>query len=42
MKIKPIIYYNEFKTFNLVINNNSSPSIGILQKQTLYFNLNVL
>ena len=31
-KIKLIIYYNEFKTSNLVINNNSPPSIGVLQK----------
>ena len=28
-KIKLIIYYNKFKTSNLVINNNSSPSIGV-------------
>ena len=27
---KIIMYYNKFKTFNLVINNNSSPSIGVL------------
>ena len=31
-KIKLIIYYNKFKTSNLVIRNNSSPSIGVLQK----------
>ena len=30
-------------TENLVIRNNSSPSIGVLQKKTtLYINLNVL
>ena len=40
-KIKLIIYY-KFKTSNLVIRNNSSPSIGVLQKNpTLYINLNV-
>ena len=27
---------------NLVINNNSSSAIGVLQNQTLYINLNVL
>ena len=31
-KIKLIIYY-KFKTSNLVIRNNSSPSIGVLQKK---------
>ena len=31
-EIKFIIYYNKFKTSNLVINNKSSPSIGVLQK----------
>ena len=31
-KIKLIIYYNKFTASNLVINNNSSPSIGVLQK----------
>ena len=41
-KIKLIIYYNKFKTSNLVIRNNSSPSIGVLQKPKLYINLNVL
>ena len=30
-KIK-LIYYNKFKTSKLVIKNNSSPSIGVLQK----------
>ena len=29
--IKLILYYNEFKTSNLVIKNNSSLSIGVLQ-----------
>ena len=31
-KIKLVIYYNKFKTSNLVIRNNSSLSIGVLQK----------
>ena len=37
------MYYNKFRTSNLVINNNSSFSIGVLQKkkQTLFINLNV-
>ena len=39
-KIKLIIYYNKFKTSNMVIRNNSSPSIGVLQK-TNVINLNV-
>ena len=42
-KIKLIIYYNKFKTSNLVFRNNSSPSIGVLQKKTtLYINVNIL
>ena len=45
-KIKLIIYYNRFETSNLVIINNSSPSIRVLQKKkkktTLYINLDVL
>ena len=32
-KIKLIIYYNKSKTSNLVIKNNSSHSIGVLQKK---------
>ena len=32
-KIELIIYHNKFKTSNLVIKNNSSPSIGVLQKK---------
>ena len=40
-----IIYYNKFKTSNFVINDNSSPSILVLQKKnkknTLNINLNV-
>ena len=40
---KSTMYYNKFKTSNLVIKNNSSPSIGVLQKKTtLYINLDVL
>ena len=31
-KIKLIIYHDKFKTSNLVINNNSSPSVGVLKK----------
>ena len=34
-KIKLIIYCNQFKT--LVINNNSSPSIGVLQKSNVIY-----
>ena len=34
---KLIIYYNKFKTFNLVIRNNSSPSIGVLQKTNIIY-----
>ena len=42
-KIKLITYHNEFKVYNLVINNNFSPEIGVLQKKPmLYINLNVL
>ena len=40
-KIKFIIYYNKFKTSNLVIRNNSTPSIGALQKTSLFINLSV-
>ena len=36
-KIKLIIYYNKFKTSNLVIRNNSSPSIGVLQKNNVLY-----
>ena len=36
-KIKLIIYYNKFKTSNLVISNNSSPSIGVLQKTNVIY-----
>ena len=36
-KIKLIIYYNKFKTLNLVIRNNSSPSIGVLQKTNVIY-----
>ena len=36
-KIKLIIYYNKFKTSNLVIRNNSSPSIGVLQKNNIIY-----
>ena len=36
-KIKLIIYYNKFKTSNLVIRNNSSPLIGVLQKTNIIY-----
>ena len=36
-KIKLIIYHNKFKTSNLVIRNNSSPSIGVLQKTNVIY-----
>ena len=35
-KIK-LIYYNKFKTSNLVIRNNSSPLIGVLQKTNIIY-----
>ena len=35
-KIK-LIYYNKFKTSNFVIRNNSSPSIGFLQKNNVIY-----
>ena len=38
-KIKLIIYYNKFKTSNLVIRNNSSPLIGVLQKNQRYISI---
>ena len=38
-KIKLIIYYNEFKTSNLVIRNNSSPSNEVLQKNNVYISI---
>ena len=36
-QIKLIIYYNKFKISNLVINNNSSPLIGVLQKTNIIY-----
>ena len=36
-KIKLLIYYNKFKTPNLVIDNNSSPSTGVLQKTNVLY-----
>ena len=36
-KIKLVIYYNKFKTSNLVVRNNSSPSIGVLQKTNVIY-----
>ena len=36
-KIKLVIYYNKFKTSNLVIRNNSSPLIGVLQKTNVIY-----
>ena len=32
-----LIYYNKFKTSNLVIKDNSSPSIGVLQKTNVIY-----
>ena len=36
-KIKLILYYYKFKTLNLVIRNNSSPSLGVLQKTKVIY-----
>ena len=36
-KIKLVIYYNKFKTSNLVIRNDSSPSFGVLQKTNVIY-----
>ena len=36
-KKKIIIYYNKFKTSNLVIKNNSAPSIGVLHKKKVIY-----
>ena len=36
-KIKLIIYYDKFKTSNLIIRNNSSPSIGVLQNTNVIY-----
>ena len=36
-KIKFIIYYNRFKTSNLVIKYSSSPLIGVLQKNNVIY-----
>ena len=41
-KMKLVIYYNKFKTSNLVIRNNSLPRLEFCKKPTLYINLNVL
>ena len=41
-KIKLIIYYNKFKTSNLVIRNNSSPSTGVLQKNNVIYQFKCL
>ena len=41
-KIKLIIYYDKFKTSNLVIKNNSSPSIGFLQKTNVIYQFKCL
>ena len=35
--IFPTIYYNEFKTSNLIIKNTSSPSIRVLQKTNVIY-----
>ena len=36
-KMKFIICYNKFKTSNFVLNNNSSSSIGVLQKTNVIY-----
>ena len=36
-KIKLIIYYNKLKTSNLIIKNNSFPSIGVWQKTNVIY-----
>ena len=36
-KFKKLIYYDKFKTSNLVIKNNSSPSMGVLQKNNVIY-----
>ena len=36
-KNKLILYFNKFKTSNLVLNNNSAPSIGVLQKTSVIY-----
>ena len=36
-KIKSILYYNKFRTSDLVIKNNSSPSIGVLQETKVMY-----
>ena len=41
-KIKLIIYYNKFKTYNLVIKNNSLPRLEFCKNPMLYINLYVL
>ena len=38
-KKKLIIYSDKFKTSNLVIKNNSSPSTGVLQKKQRYISI---
>ena len=39
---KLIIYYNKFKTSTLNINNNSSPSIRVLQKTNIIYQFKCL
>ena len=41
-KIKLIIYYNKFKTFNIIIKIIALPRLEFCNKTTLYINLNVL
>ncbi len=37
-----LIYYKKFKTSNLVIKNNSSPLIGVLQKNNVIYQFKCL
>ena len=36
-KLRLIIYYNKFKTFNLIVKNNSSPQTNQLQKTNVIY-----
>ena len=36
-KVRLIIYYNKFKTSNLIISNNTSPSTGLLDRTNVVY-----
>ena len=36
-KVRLIIYYKKFKTSNLIISNNTSPSIGLFNRSTVVY-----